>query len=404
MKRLILFLLLALSASAATVYTTTTGAITTGATWGGSLPATTDIAVIRHACTLNGTVTFTNLTVDTANGGTLTVSGTSVINAAVTTTHLVSVNSITLAASANLTINGVVTIGNMKEGAGPWRGFTTSGNNVSLTINGNVVKTGTGYGIRYSNTGTVTINGGVDCQAAQPVVMMTSGAMSACTITGTCTNSTPDGSDYGYVVQVQGTGNCTVNGDIYITGIGWGVRNEGSGAVVINGSIRTTWTPGWTSGADSVDNFGTGTYTVNGDVHHQDSDVGIYARNGSGLVTINGNVYYTNQNRIYGVGYARGSVQAVTNSTIVIHGHVISPTAAGMTNTFRASGGTVTIWGDLISPIAIVDGGGVLNAYGQILSANSTNNGTINAVGRPTIAAGSGTLTQILEPTVFVGH
>ncbi len=202
------------------------------------VPAAGDTANLNSkALTLtNATATCDSIIASGATG-TLTIAGTSIINAAVTYSGTLTAGMVVVPTGTDLTINGNVS--NSSTGYA----IVTAGT-AALTINGSVTQSGsgTGRGVSHAATGNLIINNGASsaaistCSASGSRAVAVSGAATV-TITGGTgtTNAAAKCSNVGQALNVA-AGNATVNGDVYNSYAG---GNGANGAIQVTGGTAT---------------------------------------------------------------------------------------------------------------------------------------------------------------------
>ncbi len=405
MKTLLLALaLLCFPASAATVRTTQAGDITVAATWGGTLPGSTDTAMIVNNCTLaGGTFTCGILIVtNSPTPGQLTVTGTSAINAAV-------VGGSTVAHSI-LHNRGTCTINGSLSACSSYRAWSIV-DTATLVINGNLTNYSTGYCIRTSATLTLTVVGSLINfgSGSGSVIYLAYGTIS---VTGG--NLVNNGSGDGGVLSMDNSASGTVIGDVYQHGMvfaisilsssslsvyGNGYQDDAATGLGYGGNILNM-DSGTTSSA--VCNWH-GNLTAQANPHSSDE---LIACRGSGTVNVWGNMTQI-MSPLTGFPQAIWMYGTTSPGPVCsIYGHVIVTNERGgrYYGVYFDSGnkGSITIFGDLLSS-ATISGSGTLNTYGTVGAGALTqwsNSGQWNHIGDVPNALGTpGTNMRIYQNT-----
>lgn len=245
---------------------------------------------------------------------------------------------------------------------GSGQGVRVTASSSTITITGNVISGGTGYGIVVAASATVTINGNVSDGGSNyqwgvwnnngsanvtingTVTSTSTGTQGLCYFTaGTLTiNDTVTASGSGYAVQSTGTVTITKSGGTAIsntsTGIGLMVNNA---TATITGNVSNTG-----SGASSAAIYtanASGVTTLTGNVSNS---VGVPA-----IRIVNGTVNWTGTASLAAntEGYillSTGTLALATASAVLSHscaGNLIISKASGTTLTTTAAAGTASI-------------------------------------------------------------
>lgn len=296
-----------------------TGNWSNTATWdGGTLPtAADDVYADGKTVTIDQDVTVLSIRNTQRSGGT---SGGSFV---VSTTRSITASIITgLTTASCLTCSGVA--------------------GTTVTIIGNV-NAGNGHGINVTGGNTVNVTGtltGAPNGQGGAVAAINNNASGQVNVTGTVNGGGGTGGAQNHGIINASTGAVNVTGNVN-AGFGGchGIRNASSGAVTVTGNVLAGNPGGATSNNNGISNDGTGTVIVNGSI--TSTTYLAVTNNSSGTVTINGTCYCSSRPPFScsstGRFIVNGDIIASSSGVFLGEGITLISPSATLTHTYRSN-------------------------------------------------------------------